>query len=167
MIGGMQSWTLLVGLALLGCGSDDDPNCVDVGSAIAAYQHEDGEGSHAGRACIESGCHLASDLGPNAPAYHAAGTVYKADKVTPAGGITVRFLPLDNTATATTAITDDEGNFFVLASLPTPFPSIPEVTGCPDVNTMIEGALDPSYGNCAVGGCHSQGAGRGPVFVGD
>ena len=163
----MRPWTLLVGVVIASCGSDGDPDCVDQKSASPAYQHEDGEGSHASRSCIESGCHLAGDLGPAAPAYHAAGTIFKVDKVTPAVGVTVRFTPLSADATAAEAVTDDEGNFFILASKPTPFPSIPDVTGCPDVNTMIEGALDPSYGSCAVQGCHSTGAGRGPIFLGD
>jgi hypothetical protein len=154
-------------LALAACGSDGDPDCVDSKSAPQGHQHDDGEGSHAGRSCIEGGCHLAGDLGPQAPAYHAAGTVFKADKVTPAAGVTVKFTPLSSAATATTVVTDEDGNFFVLASAPSPFPSIPEVTACPDVNTMIEGALDPSYGSCATQSCHSLGAGRGPIFLGD
>jgi len=154
-------------LALAACGNDDDPNCVDTRTALTGYEHEDGLGSHAGRSCIEGGCHLAGDLGPQAPAYHAAGTIYKADTVTPATGITVRFIPLTTAATRTEVVTDQDGNFFVLASAPTPFPSIPEVTGCPDVNTRIEGALDPSYGSCATQSCHSAGAGRGPIFLGE
>ncbi len=157
----------VLALGLAACGSDGDDNCVDTKSGAIAHQHDDGEGSHAGRSCIEAQCHLAGALGPQAPAYHAAGTVYKPDKVTPAVGATVRFTPLSSAATATEVVTDSEGNFFVLASAPTPFPSIPEVTACPDVNTMIEGALDPSYGSCATASCHSLGAGRGPIFLGD
>ena len=153
-------------LALAGCGADGDAACIDQKSALVGHEHDDGLGSHAGRSCLEGGCHLAGDLGPQAPAYHAAGTVYKPDLVTPAAGVTVRFSPLIAGVTAAETVTDADGNFFILATAPNPFPSIPEVNACPDVHKMIEGALDPSYGSCATASCHSVGAGRGPIFIG-
>ena len=154
-------------LALVACGSDGDPDCVDRKSADATHQHKDGNGSYAGVSCVESQCHLSTALGVMAPAYHAAGTVFEADGTTPAAGVTVRFKPLSGDATEAIAITDDAGNFFVPHSSPVPFPAIPEVTGCPDLRRMIEGALDPSYGSCAVNGCHSLDSGRGPITLGD
>jgi hypothetical protein len=153
--------------ALAACGSDGDPNCADSRSPPAGHDHEDGEGSHAGRSCLESNCHLIGDTGPQAPAYHAAGTVFRPDRVTPVPGVTVRFTPLSAAATRTEVVTDADGNFYIFADEPSPFPAIPEITACPDVNTMIEGALDPSYGSCATAGCHSMGSGRGPIFLGD
>jgi hypothetical protein len=151
----------------LACGSDEDPNCADSRTPASGHEHTDGEGSYAGRSCLEQGCHLIGNTGPQAPAYHAAGTVFRPDLTTPVPGVVVRFIPLSSAATRTEVVTDQDGNFYVLASEPSPFPSIPEVTACPDVNTMIEGTLDPSYGSCATQSCHSIGSGRGPIFVGD
>jgi hypothetical protein len=162
----MRRCLFVLSLAM-GCGGDEDPNCADSRSPPAGHQHTDGEGSHAGRSCLEQGCHLQGALGPQAPAYHAAGTVFKPDLVTPAPGVIVRFSPLSADATRTEVVTDADGNFYILASEPSPFPGIPEITACPHVNTMIEGALDPSYGSCATASCHSVGAGRGPIYIGD
>src|SRR5258706_13386459 len=117
--------------ALAACGNDDDPNCADSRTPPTGHVHKDGEGSHAGRSCVESGCHLAGDTGPQAPAYHAAGTVYRPDLTTPVPGVTVRFTPLSSVATRTEVVTDADGNFYVLATEPTPFPSAPEVSTCP------------------------------------
>ena len=163
----MRHVAWLLALAAFACGDEGDADCVDRKTAEPEHLHDDGKGTYAGESCIESGCHLASALGISAPPYHAAGTIYKSDGVTPAVGVTVRFSPLASTATETSVVTDEAGNFFVLSSAPTPFPSIPEVTACPDVSRMLEGAVDPSYGSCAVQGCHSLGAGRGPVILED
>jgi hypothetical protein len=155
---------LLVALAI-GCGSDGDANCEERGNAVAAHQHDDGEGSHQGRPCLDSGCHLAGDTGAGAPAYVIAGTVYQKDATTAQAGAIVRLTPFDGGAPVT-ATTDAEGNFYLETSGSlNPFPSIPDVTACPDTETMIEGALDPSYGNCNANGCHQLGGGIGPGSI--
>ena len=151
---------LVAGIVALGCGgSDGDANCIERGTPAPAHQHDDGEGSHQGRSCMDGGCHQAGDLGPNAPAYVIAGTVFKSDAATGHAGATVRLTPFDNSAPIT-IVTDEEGNFYLEASASlNPFPAIPDVSACPNTETMIEGALDPSYGNCNASGCHQLGGG--------
>jgi hypothetical protein len=157
---------LLAGVVAIGCGEEGDPDCVSRGSPEPAHMHDDGEGSHQGRSCMDSGCHRSGDLGPNAPAYVFAGTVFKPDEVTPQAGVTVRLTPFDNSAPIT-VVTDVEGNFYLEAGpgVTNPFPSIPDVSACPNTETMIEGALDPSYGNCNANGCHELGGGIGPGAI--
>jgi hypothetical protein len=157
---------LMLAVALAGCGgSDGDPDCVGKMTAAAAYQHKDGNGSYKGRSCVESQCHLQGALGAMADPYHAGGTVVTKDG-DPAAGITVRFEPLSSSAHETVAITDTDGNFFVPMTVPSPFPSIPTVTACPDLSRMKEGAQDPSYGSCAAASCHNADSGRGPIVLG-
>ena len=149
--------------------SDDagNPNkepCVTRESAAPAHMHNDQQGTYAMSSCLESTCHLQGSLGPLAPAYASAGTVVTSSRA-PQAGATVRFKPLDGGA-AIEFVTDDAGNFSVPIAMTNIFPSIPTVTACPDVNTMLEGAQDPSYGSCAVQSCHSLGNGRGPIVLG-
>ena len=114
---------------------------------------------------MDGGCHMAGDLGPNAPAYLIAGTVFKSDGVTPQAGATVRLIPFDG-STPVKITTDAEGNFYLEAGGGVnPFPAIPDVSACPNTETMIEGALDPSYGNCNANGCHELGGGIGPGSI--
>jgi len=158
--------------AVFACGSDDpgaDSDCLPRTSGIEPeHAHLDGMGTYAGASCLESGCHLSGAVGADSPAYLAAGTIFKADGVTPQAGATMRLVPLNNGAPAV-AVTDASGNFFILAGTTNPFPAIPEVTACPNVDRMLEGAFDPSYGNCNVEGCHSlqPGPGPGPIVLND
>ena len=149
---------VMMAMLLVACGTDDPgapADCVVRKTSVEpVHQHEDGGGSYAGVGCIESQCHLGGALGPQAPAYLAAGTIFKLDGITPQGGVTVRLTPLTG-GTAATSITDDGGNFVIAANVPNPFPAIPEVTACPKVERMLEGAFDASYGNCHASGCHS------------
>lgn len=163
----MRTTNVLVGAVLaLGCGSDGDENCADRGTPVPGYEHKDGEGAHVGRPCVESGCHLLADLGPQAPAYAIAGTVFKSDQTTPQTGITVRLTPLASGVEPVTLQTDADGNFYLeLTTATNPFPAIPEVSACPNTETMLEGALDPSYGNCNANGCHELGGGIGPGSI--
>lgn len=151
---------------VLGCGSDGDPACEDRGSAQPPYAHEDGQGTYAGAPCLDSGCHLAGALGPQAPAYSVAGTVFKRNGTDPQAGAIVLLEPLSGGGNPTRMVTDAAGNFFLMAGATNPFPSIPVVTACPNREEMLEGALDPSYGNCNAAGCHQPaGAGPGPIVL--
>lgn len=151
-------------LVVLGACGGDDGSCVDRGAADPSYAHKDGQGTYAGDSCLESGCHLAGALGAQAPAFHAGGTVFKSDG-TPQAGVHVKFSPLSGTGAPLTVVTDTAGNFFVQATMTAPFPAIPEVSACPSSASMIEGALDPSYGSCATASCHSMTSGRGPIIL--
>jgi hypothetical protein len=54
------------------------------------HTHLVGGGTNAGLSCVAAGCHLAGQLGANAPAYQFAGTVYKPGGTTPSAGVVVR-----------------------------------------------------------------------------
>jgi hypothetical protein len=149
-------------------GGPSGGDCVDRASPDPAYQHLDGNGTYAGASCIEANCHLVGSLGPQAMAFHVGGTVYQADETTPQAGATVRFESLDGNGPIVAVVTDEAGNFFIPTSQASPFPAIPSVSACPDSESMIEGAFDPSYGSCAVQSCHSRSSGgRGPIVLGN
>jgi hypothetical protein len=149
-----------------GCGSDGDANCLERGAPEGAHEHDDGEGSHQGRSCIDAQCHSGIDTGPNAPIFIIAGTVYQTDGVSPQAGAIVRLTPFDTDIAPITLTTDVDGNFYLeAAGVTNPFPAIPDVSACPTTETMIEGALDPSYGNCNALGCHSLDVGTGPGAI--
>ena len=156
----------VVGLAVAlaacsGGDSEPEPTCADRIAADPAYQHVDGNGSYAGTGCVVAGCHQAGSPGP---AFHAAGTVLHRDRTTPQDGITVRFRSKTTDDIITQAITDNEGNFLILATEPSPFPAIPEVTACPDSEEMFGGVVDESYGSCAAQSCHDRN-GHGPITL--
>src|SRR5262245_11568200 len=81
------------------------PNAAHIHTAAVAVA---GKPSNAGENCIKAGCHLNNSLGPNAPGYQFAGTVYAAGTTNPQAGATVR---IKSGAMVLTALTDDAGNF--------------------------------------------------------
>jgi hypothetical protein len=163
---------LLIALVVMACGTEDpgptgtDP-CVDRTTAAQAHVHDDGGGTYAGASCIDANCHRTGALGPNAPAYLVAGTVFKVDGVTPQAGVTVRMIPLEGGA-KTTMVTDSAGNFLLPITAPSPLPAIPDVTACPNTRAMLESIPNPDYANCNERSCHSTtGPGPGPITLAD
>jgi hypothetical protein len=167
----MKPLVILASLALAACdvgvfgpdgssGGDDTTKCADKGTPGTAYTHSAGAGggTNAGMSCIEANCHSAAlGLGPNAPPWQFAGTLYQADGTTPAAGAIIRVMAGGKVAKATT---DTAGNFYIPdLTLMTPFPSNTQATACPTLTNMT-GTLTTGQGSCnggAAGACHDAG----------
>jgi hypothetical protein len=168
--GDMKPLAILASLALAGCdvgvfgpdgasGGDDTTMCANRGTPGTAYTHSAGAGggTNAGMSCIEANCHSKAALGPNAPPWQFAGTLYQADGTTPNAGAIIRVMAGGGVAKATT---DTAGNFYVPdLTLMTPFPSNTQATACPTLTNMT-GSLAAGQGSCnggAAGACHDAG----------
>ena len=130
--------------------------CVDR-SASPGVSHDHGGGvTHAGQGCIGVGCHL---LGQAGGEFTAAGTVYKADGVTPNPGAVVR---IKSGTMTLTAIAESAGTFHF--SQPITFPTITDVSACPDASKMTGKIQAGGGGNCSSGtSCHATGGSPGPI----
>lgn len=124
------------------------------------HQHLAGGTSNQGQNCIVAGCHLNNNLGPNAPGYQFAGTLYQAGGTTPSAGALVR---IKSGAMTLMTYTDEDGNFtFPAGSLAGQFTATTDVTACPTVTKMVTQLVG---GNGGGGGtnscnlCHTTGAG--------
>jgi hypothetical protein len=159
---------LLAGLALGACsvgevslgddtgGDDVQTGCVDRVTPIAAHTHTQvGLGTAAGQGCVAGGCHLAAAPGVNAPPYYAGGTVYKADKTTPQGGVTVRITAMTG-GKQHTAVTDAAGNFYFPATVEDLKPALTSATACPGEAPMISRIVNNADANCNSAACHLQ-----------
>lgn len=111
-----------------------------------------GKPSNAGENCIKAGCHLNNMLGPNAPGYQFAGTVFVPGTTNPQAGATVR---IKSGTTVLTALTDDAGNFaFAAGSLPGAFTATTDVTACPTVMTMVTPMVGGNGGGAGANSCN-------------
>lgn len=115
-----------------------------------------------------AGCHNeALGLGTAAPAYSYAGTLYKADKVTPYAGATI-VVKLGSAEKKVVA--SDTGQFWMVpgvAGIDPPTNTMTATTsasGCPNVAPMV-GVLTQGGGDCNKGGCHAVGVGQGVVYL--
>jgi hypothetical protein len=144
-----------------------DPNvCVDrLASPDAATVHpvgirvSDANTSNAGENCIKAGCHLNNSLGPNAPGYQFAGTVYKMGTTQPDPGAVVRIF--SNGMLVSSTYTDQAGNFHIMAgTLSGSFTASTLVSGCPTVTKMTTPLVGGSGGGGAnsCNSCHTTGA---------
>lgn len=135
--------------------------CVDrLAPPGPAHQHLSGGTSNKGQNCIVAGCHLNNQLGPNAPGYQFAGTIYAAGTTNPQAGALVR---ITSGTTVLKSYTDADGNFsFPAGSLQGTFTAHTDVTACPTVTPMV-GALQGGTGTGAGANscnlCHTTGAG--------
>jgi hypothetical protein len=137
-----------------GDGGGSGNGCVDrITPAGDAHEHGGTGGpTHAGENCIQSLCHLNSNLGPNAPGYQFAGTLYVAGTTNPQAGATVRIKPATGAALAT--VTDAAGNFhFPAGSLSGTFSAATDVTACPTVTSMVAQLV--SGGGAGANSCNS------------
>jgi hypothetical protein len=156
-----------VGEVPLGGGGADADNvalCADRQAVNPAYKHIGALDTKAGQGCVAVGCHLPGQTGAGAPSFTAAGTIYKADKVTPNAGALVRIKSGGNVLKA---VADDAGNFsFQLAIT---YPATTEGTACPDLTPMVgQITTGPGVGgNCNSSGCHGAGSTQGPIKFGN
>lgn len=131
--------------------------CETRGTLPGAISHDHGGGvTHAGEGCLNAGCH-----GPAQPGgeFAAGGTVYKQDGTTPNPGAVVR---IKNGATVLTAIAESAGTFHFSAQPSITYPTITDVSACPDHSTMTTKLTVGGGGNCSQAGCHVTGA-QGPI----
>jgi hypothetical protein len=114
-------------------GADAAPGgavCVDrlADPQLEPHQHDGGLGTHAGENCVSAACHGEGGTGPR---FQFAGTVYKADRITPNAGVTVRVAGMGGMP----PISDSAGNFS--STSPITFPTMTDVTACPTVTPML------------------------------
>jgi hypothetical protein len=128
--------------------------CVDRGQVGVAHVHAAGGGTNAGQDCMAAGCHNAGGPGGT---FTAAGTVYKADKVTPNPGAAIRIMSGGQTYTA---FADDAGTFRFTQAIT--YPATTDVSACPDAVPML-GQLRAGQGACSLAGCHIAGA-QGQIY---
>ena len=146
-------------------GTDTGNGCIEVSTAIPPGHHVPAMP----QGCMsQAACHNeALGLGPAAPPYTYGGLLYKADKVTPAGGATV-IVKLGDMEKHITAA--DNGEFFLVPGVAGMEPPTVDMrahttaTVCPAVLPMV-GTLGPGDGDCAKSGCHTPGVGQGVVYV--
>jgi hypothetical protein len=167
----MRIVVLLCSLLAAGCsvgsfGPDGNSaaGCVDrITPPTAAHLHKDDGTAHAGMGCVAAACHLAGQLGVDAPAYQFGGTVYKQGTTIPSTGVTIRVTGLDGTVA--TGVTDDAGNFNIPAgALAMPFPGTVTASACPTVASMVA-PLSQGGGDCNSAACH--GGATPAIFVAD
>lgn len=134
--------------------------CENISANIPAGNHNPGMN------CIVAGCHLAGNLGVNAPAYSYGGTLYKDVAGTqPFPGATIF---VKRGATEKKIITADNGNFWMTpgaAGLDSPDNAMTGTTkasGCPDTTPMI-GMLVQGGGAC--NNCHRNGGTTTPIHL--
>ena len=124
--------------------------------------------SNAGQNCIQSKCHLNSDLGSGAPGFQFAGTVFKMGKTDPDGGVVVKII--SNGMVVAQKYTDAGGNFYIPAgTLMGAFTANTSVSACPTVNKMVTSLVGGSGGAGAgsCNSCHTTGASAQavPIYV--
>ena len=135
--------------------------------ANVAHVHRAGQTTHQGENCLAAGCHLANNVGQNAPGFQFGGTLYGIDGATPNAGATVQFTSMGGVTKTTT--TDTAGNFYLAAGqLPQAFPAKTAVTVCTTgttgpAPTPMTTPLANTDGACARAGCHTPGAGQGAI----
>lgn len=131
--------------------------CETRGTSIGiSHAHAAGGGTNAGQACLNAACH-----GPAQPGgeFAAAGTVYKQDGTTPNPGAIVR---IKNGATVLQAVVEDGGTFHFPMAPAITYPTITDVSACPDHSSMSAKLTVGGGGNCSQAGCHVTGA-QGPI----
>lgn len=128
--------------------------CVNRGAIAPAYVHAAGATTNAGVDCMQSGCHSAGGTGT---LFTAAGTIYKADLVTPNPGAVVR---IRSGGQELTAVADQAGNFRF--AQPITFPAETDVTACPNQVPMVT-PLGNGDGACSRAGCHVAGGAQGVI----
>lgn len=118
-----------------------------------AHIHTTGGTSNKGLNCIVAGCHLNNNLGPGAPGYQFAGTVYQAGNPTaPAAGAMVRIKSGTNILSA---YADADGNFhFAAGSLSGTFTANTNVSGCPAVTPMVGSLTGGGGGGAGANSCN-------------
>jgi hypothetical protein len=129
--------------------------CAEKITPATAHIHTDDGTDKKGQSCIVGACHLTGNLGPLAPAYTMAGTLYKLDGVTPQPGAEIRFIA-DAGGNLMIAKTDTAGNFYTGQALPTP--GVTRASGCPTADRPMSGKIiGPNDGNCNNGtACHAN-----------
>jgi hypothetical protein len=130
--------------------------CEDRATSIGvSHIHTAGGTNNAGMACLNVACH-----GPAQPGgeFAAAGTVYKQDGTTPNAGAIIRIKNGDKTMIT---VSEDGGTFhFGLATIA--FPTITDVSACPNQSKMTTKLTVGGGANCSQAGCHVTGA-QGPI----
>jgi hypothetical protein len=124
------------------------PDAATVACKSASFFHGDGH-HHPGEDCL-SGCHFHG--------FSVAGTLYKADKVSPASDATVTVV--DANHFTQDLVVSTNGNFY--AFLPVTFPVTVTASLCPSVQPMI---THPSAGACNASGCHVAGGAQGVAHL--
>jgi hypothetical protein len=128
--------------------------CVGRVAATDAHLHTAGNTDNAGKSCMVGGCHLKGNTGTGASAYQFAGTVYKADGVTPNPGVNIRIKPANGGAGGT-LVSDKGGNFSAGdGSIMMAFPATTDVSACPTIMPMSAQIVAGGGGNC--NGCHAK-----------
>jgi len=141
--------------------ADTAAACIDRSATPGiAHVHSAGQTTNAGMACIAGGCHDPQNLGPGAPGWQFAGTLYKSDGTTANAGAIIKVVAADGVSSKT-AVADDAGNFYIpQGSLPQAFPAQASATACPTLTSMTAPLTNVSApakgGNC--NGCHNGGA---------
>jgi hypothetical protein len=123
-----------------------------------------GNMTNQGQGCIAANCHLGGQLGPSAPEYQFAGTLFAdAAQTMPQTGAHIRVK--DSTGKVIEAITDMFGNFsFPAGSSASPFPGQTSAAVCPSTGSaagagvsMMSTAIQAGGGNCnSAGTCHGS-----------
>jgi hypothetical protein len=149
-----------------GSGSNNPDVCTDrLPTPGVATVHPDGiavsptNKSNAGENCIKGGCHLNNMLGPNAPGFQFAGTIYKMGTTQPDAGVAVRLV--SNGMMLPAVYTDQAGNFYFTAgTLMGSFTANTSVSACPTVTKMMTPLVGGSGGAGAnsCNSCHTTGA---------
>jgi hypothetical protein len=146
-------------------GSANANGCADrLTPAGAAHTHTApvvaGNPSNMGQNCIVAACHLNNNLGPNAPGYQFAGTLYAAGTTNPQAGAQVR---IKSGAMTLTTYTDTDGNFsFPAGSLAGQFSAMTDVSACPTITNMVTPLVGGNGGGAGANSCnlcHTTGAG--------
>jgi hypothetical protein len=130
-----------------------------------------GNPSNAGQNCIQSKCHLNSDLGgtPGAPApgFQFAGTVFKMGTTQPDAGVVVKVI--SNGMVVAQRYTDQGGNFYIPAgTLMGSFTANTSVSACPTVQKMVTSLVGGGGGGVnSCNSCHTTAADAqaAPIYV--
>jgi hypothetical protein len=146
-----------------GSGSNNPDACVDrLATPGPANVHTApvvaGNASNAGQNCIQSKCHLNSDLGGTpgamAPGFQFAGTVVKQGTTQPDAGAVVRIV--SNGMVVATTYTDQAGNFYISAgTLSGAFTANTSVSACPTVTKMVTPLVGGTGGGGGANSCNS------------
>lgn len=110
--------------------------------------------SNAGQNCIQSKCHLNSDLGSGAPGFQFAGTIFKQGTTQPDAGVAVRLV--SNGMLLPPVYTDTGGNFYFAAgTLSGTFTANTSVSACPTVTKMMTPLVGGNGGGAGANSCNS------------
>ena len=117
-----------------------------------AHLHITGGTSNKGLNCIVAGCHLNNNLGPGAPGYQFAGTVYKTGTTNPYPGAVIRIKSGTNIQTT---YADADGNFhFQAGTLQGTFNANTNVSGCPTITSMGGALVGGGGGGAGANSCN-------------